>query len=622
MTLRTVLRQALAWMCVPGLVLAQEPTVTRPTAPIWWRPYMPATVSPTRMTNTHRLHSLLRGGKLYLTLQDAIALAIENDLNLEVARNGPVNAEWAIERAQAGGAPRGVTGSAAQIGGGTAGLGVLGTAASAGISAGGTGSGSGGSNGGVSTSQIGTTAQVLDPYFQNQTSFSHITYPQANGVLSGVTALVDTQRIYSNFIQQGIPTGGYIRFTSYEQYLRENSPNDVFNPAVAPYMQIQGQLSLLQGYGLAVNTRQVKVALNNKVMARETFRSSLEALVSGVVTQYWDLVTSGETLKSRQSALAISEKFYQDTKGQIDLGTLAPVELPRSEAEREARKQDVSIALATVRQQEASLKDQLTRIPDPEIDAAGIVTLDRIEVPAEDKLPSLRELYTTAMAKRPDMVMAKFKDENAEISSLGTKDALKPQGIFYFQDRNRGTAGAPQGPPGAANAYFAGGYGTALGQIFRDNFPSHYGGIYFQTPIGNRQAQADYGVEQFQIKQSDVSSQRDKNAILVEISNEMIALRQSRSRYGTASDSLKLQQQLLDAEKNRFQYGTGTTSAVIIAQRAVVAAESTLISALSAYEHARDALEKALGQTLEVNHVSIDEGLSGTISRESKVTER
>jgi len=496
---------------------------------------------------------------------------------------------------------------------------VLGTAASAGISAGGSSTGGNAGNGGVSTSQIGTTAQVMDPYVVNQSSFSHITYPQSYLNLSGVSALVDQQRIYSTYIQQGLPTGGFVQIKQYEQYLNENSPLDNYNPAVAPYLGFLSNIPVFQGRGLAVNTRQIKVAMNNKISARDTFRSQLETLVSTVVTQYWDLVTAGDTLKSRQQALEIAQKFYEDTKGQIDLGTLAPVELPRSAAELAARKQDLSIALSTVRQQEASLKDQLTRAPDPELDAAEIVTLDRIEVPAEDNLPSLRELLARAMKNRPDMAIAKIKDENADIASIGTKDSLSPTGIAYLRYTSRGAAGAPQVVPGEpTNPYFSGGFGKAMGQALRNDFPTEYGGFYFQAPLGNRQAQADYGVEQLQIKQGDVSSQRDKNAILVEISNEMLALRQARSRYSVAADSLNLQEQLLEAEKNRFQYGTGTTGAVVIAQRAVVTAQTTSITSLSAYVHARVSLDKALGETLEVNHVSVDEGLSGRIERESK----
>jgi outer membrane protein len=574
------------------------------------------------MTNSARLHSLMRAGRLYLTLQDAIALAVENDLNLEVARTQLPNAEWAIERAQAGGAPRGVASASTNIGGATAGLGVLGTASSAGISAGGGGGVGGNGGGGVTTSQIGTTAQVLDPFVQNQTSFSHLTYPQATQAISGVPTLVDTQRIYSNLIQQGLPTGGYVQFKSYEQYLNENSPTDNYNPGSGAYLTLYTQIPVFQGRGLAVNSRGVKVAINNKIASKETFRSQLENLVSGVVTAYWDLVSAGDTLKARQQALEIAQKFYSDTKGQIDLGTLAPVELPRAAAELAARQQDLSIATATVRQQEASLKDQLTRAPDPAIEAAEIVTLDRIEVPQDDSLPSLRDLLVRAMAKRPDMALAKIKDQNADISSLGTKDALQPTGIFFARYQNRGAAGTPQPASGQpADPYFTGGYGKALGQIFRNNFPSEYAGFYFQAPLNNRQSQADYGVEQLQLKQGDVSSMRDRNAILVEISNEMLALRQARSRYQVAADALNLQQQLLDAEKNRFSFGTGTTSAVIVAQRAVVTATTTLITARSSYATAKAKLDKALGETLEVNRVSLDEGMKGEVARESKIAE-
>ncbi|MGA3202298.1 MAG: TolC family protein [Bryobacteraceae bacterium] len=619
MSARTFLRQALAWICACALLQAQPPVIDRPTSPVWWRPFMPVTISSARMTNTERIHSLMRAGNLYLTLQDAIALAIENDLNLEVARTQPLTAEWTIERAEAGGAPRGAPSAQTLIAAADAGLGVLGTASSAGISAGGASTGSSGGGGGVSVAQIGTTAQPMDPVLANTTSFSHITFPQPIQVVSGVASLVDNLRAYSTTLTQGLPTGGLVQYKSYEQSLSENAPTDNYNPAVGPYMSVYAQIPLFQQRGRAVNTRQIKVAVNNKISARDAFRSQLENLVSSVVTQYWDLVSAGDTLKLNQQSLEIAQKFYEDTKGQINLGTLAPVELPRSAAELAARKQDVSIAEATVRQREATLKDQLTRVPDPAIEAARIVTLDRIQVPEQDNLPSLRELLATAMAKRPDMAIAKIKDLNSEISSIGTADALQPTGVVYGRYKDAGAAGTPQMIPGEPTSpFFNGGYAKALGQIFRNDFPTEYAGFYYVAPLGNRVAQADYGVEQLQIKQGDVSSQRDKNAILVEISNEMLALRQARSRYSVAADSLKLQEQLLEAEKNRFQYGTGTTSAVIIAQRAVVAAQTTLTTSLSAYVHARASLDKALGETLEVNHVSLDEGFSGRITRESK----
>ncbi len=618
----SVFRQVVALGCACAVLRAQGPTIDKPSGSFLWRSYVPPVLHPTRMTNTERIHSLMRGGKIYLTMQDAIALAIENDLNLEVGRNGPLNAEWNLERAQSGAAPRGVASSQGQIGGADAGLGALGNAQAAGVSIGGTGSSSGGGNGGVTTSQIGTTAQPLDPTLQNQSSFTHGSIPQATQALTGVPAFVYGQRIYSTSLQQGLETGGYVQFKSYEQHLSENATGDNYNPGSGPYLQLYAQIPVFQGRGVAVNTRQVKVAENNIVGARETFRSQLETLVSSVVTQYWDLASAGDTRKARQDAADIAAKFYEDTKGQINLGTLAPVELPRAAAELEARKQDLSIAVSTLRQQEASFKDQLTRVPDPVIEAAEIITLDRIEVPTDEPMPTLRDFYARAMAHRPDMALSILKDKNADIASIGTQDSLKPTGIAYGYYRDRGAAGTPVFVPGEPTSpFFSGGYGKAMGQVLRNDFPTEYGGFYFQAPLGNRVSQADYAVEQLQLKQGDVSSQRDKNAILVEISNEMLALRQARSRYSVSSDALKLQQELLQAEKNRFQYGTGTTSAVVIAQRAVVAAQTTLISSLSAYAHARAALDKALGETLDVNKVSVDEGLQGHVARESKISE-
>ncbi len=166
---------------------------------------------------------------------------------------------------------------------------------------------------------------------------------------------------------------------------------------------------------------------------------------------------------------------------------LAPVELPRAAAELEARRQDLSIAVSTLRQQEASFKDQLTRIPDPAIEEAEIITLDRIQVPADETMPGLRDLYARAMAHRPDMAISKIKDQNSEIASIGTRDALLPTGIFYGYYRDRGAAGTPVFVPGEPTSpYFSGGYGKALGQVVRNDFPTEYGGFYFQAPIGNQ----------------------------------------------------------------------------------------------------------------------------------------
>jgi len=622
--MRNTYRALSAWLCLVALLSSsatgQQPFVERPHTSILWRPYEPTSLPATRLTNSERVHSLMRAGKLYLTVQDAIALAIENNLNLEVARFGPLFSEWAVERAQAGGAPRGVPSAAGQVAAPDPGLGVLGNQGLLGISSGSGGVG-GNSGGGVSISQIGTTAVNLDPVVSNSTSFAHITQPQYTEVLSETSALVDTQHIYGTQIQEAFPFGGYVRLRSYDQYLKENSASDTLNPAEGADIDFLGVVYFLQNRGPAVNTRGIKVAKNNRIVARETFRSQLQNLVTSVLNLYWDLASADEVLKSRQNAVEVARKFRDDTQKEIGLGALAPVEQPRADAELAARQQDLVLAQQAVQQQGSLLKENLVRQMDPEIEAATIVPLDSIQVPEQDDLPPLRELAARAMAKRPDMAIAKVKDENSDISSVGTTNALLPTGIAYTREFDRAATGTPQVAPGTpvTNKFFVGGYGNALGQIFRHDFPTEYGGFYFQAPIGNRGAQADYGVEQLQLKQGDLSSQRDQNGIVVEISNQMIALRQARARYSLAVNTRQLSQQLLEAEQNRFSFGTSNFNNLVVVQRALLAAQTSEIAAQTAYAHARVALDQVLGETLDVTNVSYDEGLTGQVGRESTI---
>lgn len=618
----TTLRVCNVWLCLAALLSsqasAQEPFVERPHGPFLWRSYTPTTVAPIHLSNSQRIHSLMRAGRLYLTIQDAIALAVENNLNLEVARYGPLTSDWAVERAQAGGAPRGVSSAAAQVAAADPGIGVLGNQSSLGINSGG-GGGGGNSNGGASISQIGTTAVNLDPVVSNSTSFSHITQPQYTQVLSGTAALVDTQDVSATQIQQAFPFGGYVRFRSYDQYLKENSASDALNPAQGADFDFLGVYYLLQNRGTAVNTRGIKVAKNGRTIARETFRTQLEGVITGVLNLYWDLVSANDVLKSRQRAIEVAQKFHDDTQKEIGLGMLPPVELPRADAEVAARQQDLVIAQQAVRQQEGSLKEELVRQMDPEIDAATIVPLDSIQVPKEDDLPPLRELVAKAMAKRPDMVISKLRDENGAINSVGTANALLPTGYAYLREYDRAATGTAQLVPGtqATNTFFVGGYGKALAQILRHDFPTEYGGLSFQAPLGNGLAQADYGVEQLQLKQGDLSARRDQNGIVVEISNQMIALRQARSRYSLAVNTRQLSEQLLEAEQNKFSFGTSDFNSLVVVQRSLLAAQTSEIAAETAYAHARVALDQVLGDTLDVTNVSYDEGLTGRVPRES-----
>jgi outer membrane protein TolC len=388
-------------------------------------------------------------------------------------------------------------------------------------------------------------------------------------------------------------------------------------------VRIHFQQPLLQGYGTALNSRRIRVATNGRVSARETFRGQVLTLTAGVLNQYWSVVSALNETKMRQRALEVTQKFYDDTKFEISLGALPRIELPRFEAEVASRNRDLILADGQLRQQEEALKQLLVRREDATIEAARVVPMDAIEIPDRDDLPSLGELVKAAMANRPDVVTAKIADENAAINAMGTANGLLPILIAYADTYNRGAAGAPSAASGVATASnFVGGYGTALGQIFRRDFPNEYAGVQLSGfPIHNRQSQADYGIEQIQLQASQISSQRDNNAIAVNVSNQLIALQQARSRHSTAVNTRKLQEQILEDDQRKFSYGTATFNNLIIDERALVAAQISEVTAQASYARARVALDQVVGRTLEANHVSLEDAINGQVSRPSAIPE-
>jgi outer membrane protein len=595
-----------------GMAAAQQEQIAVEKAPGPWliRPYRSPEVPQARLNNSPRLGAVMRAGKLYLTLHDAIALAIENNLGLEINRYGPLLSEWALKRAQAGGPIRGVPSASAQVSSVNSGVGVSGSTLSAGLA--GSGGGGGNGNGGAaSIQQVGQVTPNLDPVLQNATTFSHLTQPQANTVLSQTSALVLNERTYLTTYQQGLLSGGYFQIRDYGQYLNENAPSDALNPAWGPHADLYLRHNLLQGFGIRLNGRDIRIAEMNIRGSAETFRSQVIDLVATVSDLYWDLVSAGDMVKARQTAVEIARKFDEDTKARVQIGSLARVELPRSAAELANRQQDLLIAETTLHQLENQFRNMFMRTEDPSSAMSEIVTLDRPQVPATDDLQPIRDLVASAMTKRPDLAIAKIRDDAAELSALGTANPLLPSLVVQAQTYNRGIAGTPQLSGGKPNPYFVGGNATALGQVFRRNFPSESAAISISAPLGNRQAQGDYGVDQIQLRQTTVQRKRDQNQIAVDISNQVIAVRQARARYNIAVESRELQDQLLKAEQDKFAFGKSTITGLITAQRGVVVARTAEITALTTYAHARVSLDQVLGETLDTNHIKVAEALDG-----------
>ncbi len=601
-----------------GPAFAQDlPTGSRLQLSVPLRWYEAPAVAPARLANSSRLYSLIRAGNLYLTAQDAVALAIENNLGLEIDRYGPLIAQAGYERSKGGGPLRGVPGGNSQISSVNSGVGVNGTTAAAGLLSGG-GGGGGGGGGNTVIQQVGAVTPNLDPVLQGAYNFSHLTQPQTNTVVSQTDALVQGIRAYNTTLQQGTLTGGAVTYRDYEQHLSENAPSDLLNPVAAPRMDLIFRQQLLQGFGVALNNRFIRVAAINIAASRENFRAQLLNLVTSVLNLYWDYVAAADELKIRQRSLAVTDRFVEDTKYEISIGAIAGVELPRAQAELARSRQDVSVAQAALRQRAVVLKEALSHTEDPVLEAAEIVPADHIDVPAEESLPPLREMVAEALKQRPDVAASNLQDRMDEINLAGTTNPLLPNLQVTLQTYDRGIAGTPQPTGGTPDRYFVGGLGAGLGQVLRRDFPNNIANLYLGIPLHNRQAQGDYGIDQLQFRQSQLRGQRDQNQIVVDVSSQAAALRQARARYETARNTRILQEQLLEAERRR-SYGPQTFQYIMTDQRALFAAELSESAAAAAYVRARVALDQVLGETLEKNHITLEEGLAGQVRRPSRM---
>lgn len=654
---RRILSAGLCCVFTATSALAQQQESVAPIKPggiIITRPYKTPVVPETRLGNSSRLRQLLRAGNLYLTVQDAIALALENNIDLEFDRYNALLAQSNLQRLQAGGALPGVPSGVSQSSSVVSGQGAAGSQQAAGVSSGGSGSsGSGNNTVGATISQIGPTTPTLDPVIQETDSFSHLSSPQANSTLTGVTNYIQDLRKYNTAISDGLITGGSVKLSYLNSYNSENSPSDVLNPTNAEVLTLSFQHNLLQGFGKTLNSRNITVANANLEVNNLNFQTEVIAVVVNVLDLYYGIVADYQDLSAKRGALKVAEQLYQDNKKQVQIGTMTPLDVTQAEAQVASSQQDLSTSQTTLEQQQVSLKNLLSRdgLADPLIRDAQIIPLDTISVPEHDNLPPLKDLIETAYAKRADLASEKMNIANSKTSALGTQNGVLPQVAVLANASAQGLAGTQQyvpvgpnqlpssgpgvippgyvacppskGGPGSvcetSNPYFVGGLQNALGQMIRRNFPSQSVGGFAAPVIHNDQAQADYAIDQLSLRQQELQSARHVNEVVVDVSNQVVALQQARVRYLAAVKNRELQQQLLTAEQKKFSLGASTTFLVVQQQRDLATAQATEIADLAAYSNARISLDQTLGTTLETNNVSLKDATAGKIARQSSI---
>jgi outer membrane protein len=583
--------------------------------PNFFQPYTSPMVPEAPMSNSQRLQSLIRDGKLQISIDDAIALALENNLDIAVARYGPAYAETDIVRTKSGGAARGVSGAftssalfAGAIGGGISGGG------------GGGQTGAGGATGGSGATNVGSVGS-FDPIAGFSFGWDRRTTPLGTIAVTGVPFLTSQSSSYSGFVGQRFQTG-----TSYVVGMSgarssTTSLTALFNPQVVSAFFVGLNQPLLKGFGYRSNAIFIRQAKTNRKVADSVFRQQVITTVSQVLTLYWDLVYYRDNVRVAERSLALAEKTLSDNKRQVEIGTLAPIEVVRAESEVATRQQELIVAQTSLRQQQNLLKTALAKQVDDQLAAAEIEPTNPLPVPKAEDIPPLDEALKVAAQNRPELEQADLNLQNQELVVKSNRNGLLPQFDIFASYSGSGLSGNRliRDNTGQVIDVDPNGALQALTQTMQGQFPDYSVGFSFQVPIRNRSAQADAARALLERRQLRAQLQRTKNQVAQEVRNAEIALIQAKAQIEAAQKAVVLAQQTLDAEQKKFQLGESTVFMVIQAQRDLVAAEVAEVQARSTYAKALTQFSQSTGTTLEKHNIQFSDALEGKVARNPNI---
>ena len=596
-------------------------------------PYTPRHLAAPDLANTSRIDSLMHDGKLYLSLDDAVALALENNLDIAIARYNLNIADTDILRARAGAPTLGVNTGIVQNtpGGGVGGLGGQVGSGTGGTSlgAGGAGAGAGGLVG--STLGIGSVINSFDPVVTGTLQEDHFSQQATSifqGVLPGSNLAQNTGTVnfsYAQAFQWG--TNLTVGFTN--SRATTNSFFSSLSPNLTSGFKATLTQHLLQGYGFSANTRFIRIAKNNRELSDVAFRLQVITTVNQIQTMYWDLVYAYEYLRVQQESLAFAEKTLSDTNKQVEIGSLAPIEVVLAKTTVAQDQQALTVAKTNLQLEQLLMKNALSRtLRDPHLAGAEVIPTSTMEVPPNEPVRPTEDLVNEALHNRADLVESRIQLNTTQISNKAVRNALLPSLDLYAYYGGAGVGGAQNPQELCANlpvelqAFGCAtsptpsvGYGSTLNQLVNSTAPDKGVGLQLNIPIRNRAAQAVQIRSELEYQQAQMALQQTENKISIDVRNAQFQLEQNRASVDSAQAAVDFAKQSLDAEQKKFQFGTSTTTAVLQTRSALATAESTLVSAMAAYEKSRVELDRAVGSTLDRAGISLEDAAKGQVTR-------
>lgn len=590
-----------------------------------WAPYTPSRVPPSSLANSAWLDSLIRDGKLYLSLDDAIALGLENNLDIAIARYNLPIAATDLERADAGGTIRGVNTGVVQN---TPGAGIGGIGTTGGAGAGGTTGGAGGAGSGAAglvqnTLGTGTNIYSFDPLIQGVVNVDHQTLPVINQQIYGVPSL-QTNSTNANFTYtQAFTTGTRLEFDFYNQRQTVNSPFFNLSPSLSSNYKFQLTQPLLAGFGFLPNKRFIYIAKNNRKISDLAFKAQLIATVTQIENLYWDLFNAYQEEQVQERSLQFAQQTYENGKKQLELKAVPAMDVLRDEGEVAKRTQDVTVAKTNLQLQELLMKNAITKnLDNSYLVAMPVVPTAQMTMDNTAAEPNMADLVSQAMADRADLAESQLDLKNREITRKTARNALLPHvnlvayiagsGLGGPLNPNYGTGFTPGSLPPDTTT-LPSNYLGALQDTFNNSSPEYYVGGTLSIPIRNRVAKADQYRAELEYRQAQLLQQEQRKQILIEVENAQYAFEQSRARVDSAREARDLAQKTFGIMQQEQKLGAGSTFQTLSAQHDLAIAESDLVAAMTAYEKARVELDRAIGDTLTRNHISIDAAKTGQV---------
>jgi outer membrane protein len=595
----------------------------------FWNPFAPYTATnypEPRLKNTPRLDQLLQDGKIYLSLADAVTLALENNYDIAIARINLNIADTDILRAKAGSFLRGVsTGLVANTLGGTTQT-IL-SGGGPGATSAGTGGGGAGLGGLVtSTNGGGPTPEALDPVLTGQLSYEAQNAPQLNTLFSGGLQVLTTDTATYNFnYNQGFLTGTALTVGFNNTRVATNNPFSNYSPSYTTGFRATATQHLLQGFGPGLNGRFILQAKNNRRITDSAFRQQLLYTVNQVEAIYWALVSAYEDEQAKERALAQSTQLTADNRKQLEIGTLAPLDVVNSDSAVATDQQALVASKTNLEYQQLIMKQAIARnLNDPQFANAPVIPTDRISLdrlPEEDQ--STEDLVKEAYINNPQIEQASLILKNNEITIKAFKNGLLPTVdayAFYGANalgghQNPGANNFETGQPYPPGTFPTVDYGTAFSNLFNSSAPDKGVGVNINVTLRNRTAQADQARSQMEYRQTEMRIQQLYTQIRIQVTNQQYALTNDRAQVQAAQAARDYAAQSLDAEQKKYKLGASTTANVLQQGRNLAIAENNLISATAAYAKDRAQLRQLLATTLDVYGITIESAASGAIDK-------